>query len=250
MTETTTNPNIGTMQIKSMTVESVDDTGKGLAKLGSLSAIDRDNDTYMPGAFSWDTQWASMLPAHNRSKMPFGKARVYEDGDTIYAEFQLNLETEAGREWHAALKFDLATGNPVQEWSYGYSTLDAEFRISAGAERVRVLKKVKVHEVSPVLRAAGLGTGTMQIKSAALKDGRFNPLLADLAEMATVLDGDASLLSASGVKQVSDIHAALGAVLVKTHPDSQEDSFEDGGGHVAAHLHHMAQKHFRPNSEQ
>src|SRR3546814_20143951 len=97
-----------------------------------------------------------MGPAHDRRKMPFGEARVFEDGDTAFAELNLNLKTSAGRDWHQALLFDLETGDPVQEWSYGYNIVDMDYRVS-GNNRVRVLKKLDVDEVSPVLRGAGIG---------------------------------------------------------------------------------------------
>lgn len=226
------------MQIKNMTIEKMDDSGTGLARLGTLSAVDHDGDTYAPGAFMWkgaEGQWASMLPAHNRSKMPFGKARVYEDGDVIYAALQLNLDTEAGREWHAALKFDLATGKPVQEWSYGYNAKEFTYEQKAG-QRVRLLKKVEVHEVSPVLKAAGLGTGTMSIKHAALKEERFSALMADLAEMATVASSNPAALSANGAKQLSDIHAAIGGALTTlAAAKAAEDDAQNDDAEAAQH---------------
>src|SRR3546814_16368513 len=125
-----------------------------------------------------------MVPAHDRRKMPFGKARVFEDGDTAFAELNLNLKTSAGRDWHQALLFDLETGDPVQEWSYGYNIVDMDYRVS-GNNRVRVLKKLDVDEVSPVLRGAGIGTRTMAIKRAKLREENLASLTPGLGEVAT-----------------------------------------------------------------
>lgn len=154
-------------ETKHMRVEKMDDAGHGLARIATLSAVDHDGDTYAKGAFSWKKtgdQWVPILPAHNRTAMPLGKARVYEDGDAAYAELHLNLNTEAGRDWHATLKFDLEKGGAVQEWSYGFRVID-HARESRDGASVRVLKRLDVDEVSPVVRGAGIGTRTLSLKA-------------------------------------------------------------------------------------
>lgn len=233
------------MQTKMMTVKEMDDSGKGLALIANLSAIDHDGDTYQPGAFAWKEQWAPLLTAHDRWVMPFGKTRVFEQGDAAYAELHLNLETQAGKDWHAALKFDLATGKAVQEWSFGYEVLDADFQIR-GDDRVRVLKRLDVHEVSTVVRGAGLGTGTLSMKArnAALKEGRFAGLIGELGVMAEVLQGDPALLSATGRKQLAEIHGALGAALVDPAELEAEAkaALEQG---LAYHLTRDARRHVK-----
>lgn len=172
-------------ETKQLTVEKMDDAGHGLARIAVLSGVDHDGDTYAKGAFSWKKdkeQWVPILPAHDRKAMPLGKARVYEDGDAAYAELFLNLNTEAGRDWHETLKFDLAKGGAVQEWSYGFGVEDYGQEKRDGAT-VRVLKRVDVHEVSPVVRGAGVGTRTVSMKS--LNDDDEDSTLPELeAELA------------------------------------------------------------------
>jgi len=204
------------MQTKNLTVTDMDDAGKGLAVLADMSAVDHDGDGYEAGAFAWKgDQWCPLLTAHDRWAMPFGKARVYEEGDKAYAELHLNLETQTGREWHSALKFDLARGQSVQEWSYGYEVIEAEDQIGDGQWK-RKLKKVNVYEVSTVVRGAGSGTRTIAMKNlkAALKEGEFDALIGGLGEMAGALEANPGLLSATGRKQLGEIHAALGKALV------------------------------------
>lgn len=240
-----------TMLSKSMQIEALDEAGKGLARIAVLSAIDHDGDTYLPGAFGWKaggSQWAQILPAHDRWACPLGKARVYEEGDAAFAELFLNLDTEEGRNWHAALKFDLAKGNAIQEWSYGFDVLDADFEIR-GDQRVRKLKKLDVHEVSPVLKGAGIGTRTIDLKGlkgAELKDDHFKALLAGLGELASALDVEAALnvLSAQGVKQLGDIHRAIGAALA---PIAAKSDAERIGGDtaLAQFLLHQSRAHLR-----
>jgi hypothetical protein len=52
----------------------------------------------------------------------------------------------------------------LQEWSYSFDILDASFGEFEG-KQVRFLRKLKVHEVSPVMLGAGIGTHTRAIKS-------------------------------------------------------------------------------------
>lgn len=233
------------MQFKSMSVETIDEAGKGVARIAQLSAVDSDGDTYAKGAFSWKKgggQWVQMIPAHDRKAMPFGKAWVYEDGDFAYAAFQLNLNTQAGKEWHEALKFDLATGSPVQEWSYGYKALDAA-KETRGINQVRVLKQLDVDEISPVIRGAGTGTGTVTIKSATLKDRAFDGLIANLGELGTALAADPGALSATGLKQLSEIHAALGKALAPSSDNSEPVAADTLLGE---YLQIVSRAHLRP----
>ena len=111
-------------------------------------------------------QRVKVLAAHDHRTMPIGKGRVYEEGDEALAEFKLNLDSATAREWHAALKFDLADGHPLQDWSYGFKVLDAGFEERDGA-RIRVLKRLAVHEISPVVLGAGVGTRTVAMKAKA-----------------------------------------------------------------------------------
>ncbi len=140
-----------------------DDSGNGTALISTLNVVDSDGDVTLPGAFG--TQHAKMVPAHDWQHVPIGKARIHEDGDKVLADFNLNLEIASARDWHAALKHDLATDPPLQEWSYGFGIEKASFGDFEGQE-VRFLEKLKVREISPVLVGAGVGTHTVAVKNA------------------------------------------------------------------------------------
>src|SRR3546814_16207880 len=84
-----------------------------------------------------------------------------------------------------------------------------DYRVS-GNKRVRVLKKLDVDELSPVLRGAGIGTRTIAIKSAKLREEHFASLITGLGEMATAIDDDPAAVSATGLKQLREIHDAIG----------------------------------------
>jgi len=235
------------MKIKALTIEKMDEAGTGIARIAQLSAVDSDGDTYAPGAFSWKAgggQWTQILPAHDRRAMPLGKAWLYEEGDWAMAQLHLNLDTQAGKDWHSTLKFDLAKGLPVQEWSYGYQVLDAVSE-QRGGEYVQVLKRLDVDEISPVIRGAGVGTGTLSIKSAQLKDQNFAALIAGLGELGAAVGTDVTTLSATGLKQLSDIHVALGKALAPI--DAQRASEQAvTGGLLAGYLEGLARAHLRP----
>lgn len=234
------------MQLKALTIEKMDEAGTGLARIAQLSAVDSDGDTYAPGAFSWKDgggQWVQILPAHNRQAMPLGKAWLYEKDGWALADLTLNLDTQAGKDWYSTLKFDLAKGQPVQEWSYGFQVLDADFQVR-GDQRVQVLKKLDVDEISPVIRGAGVGTGTLAIKGAALKEAHFAPLLAGLGELASALPADASTLSATGRKQLEEIEAAIGAAL-RPRREAEEKERLAADTAIAGFLMQSARPHLR-----
>lgn len=151
-------------------LKQLDEEGTGLARIATLGVIDADGDLTVKGAFG--EQRVQVLPTHDWGSVPLGKARVFEKGNEALAEFKLNLETVVGKDWHAALRFDLANGEPIQKWSYGFSVEEASFEERDDVGRVRILEKVKVHEVSPVVVGSGVGTGTLAIKSA---DKRATP---------------------------------------------------------------------------
>ncbi|QXN68035.1 prohead protease [Microcystis phage Mwe-Yong1] len=222
-------------ETKSILVEKMDDAGHGLARLATLSSVDHDNDTYAPGAFGWKEggeQWVPILPAHNRGAMPIGKSRVYEDGGVAFAELHLNLDTAAGKEWQSHLKFDLAKGKPAQEWSYGFGTLDASWE-QRGDDRIRVLKRVDVHEVSPVIRGAGIGTATLSMKGQAGGFGaQLDAVIAEIDDVIERAGGIAQLRAADGrgmskarLDQLAELKARLDRLVAADAP--QADAVAD-----------------------
>jgi hypothetical protein len=158
-----------TIEYKNFTVDlqkgfKAAEKGEGSAVIAKLNVIDLDGDVTVPGAFG--KQDVNLLPAHDRMAPRLGKGVLTEEDNLAIASFKFNLDEDAktAREWYSALKFDMANGEPLQEWSYGFKVVDSEFGEFQG-QHVRFLKALEVHEISPVLRGAGLGTGTLAIKS-------------------------------------------------------------------------------------
>src|SRR3990167_10560885 len=118
-------------------VKELNEKGEGTAVIATLNVIDIDHDVTLPGAFG--DQVMPMVPAHDWMEAPIGKAHLREVGNEAQAEFQLNLKTSAGLDWYEALKFDLEHPPAKQQYSYGFSIIEAEDGMFNN-ERVRFLK--------------------------------------------------------------------------------------------------------------
>jgi HK97 family phage prohead protease len=198
-------------------LKALDDEGSGLARIATLSAIDSDGDTYAPGAFG--EQEVKVVPAHDYGSVPLGKGRVFERGDEALVEFKLNLDSPTAREWHSALKFDLEHGKPLQEWSYGFRILDSDFEIR-DEQRIQVLKRLEVFEVSPVVIGAGVGTTTLELKVArsfALQldaaAAELDDLLARARAVQKLRGEDGRRLSKARIEKLGRIRNALGLLI-------------------------------------
>lgn len=150
------------IRVQAKGVKAIGESGEFEAIIATLNVVDSDGDIIVPGAFGDMT--TMIVPTHNHGSIPLGKARMEDRGSHAVAIGRFNLDIEPGREWHNALKFDLDNPPSVQEWSFAYRVLDSEMEVRDG-EQVRVLKKMDIMEVSPVLRGAGVGTGTLMAKS-------------------------------------------------------------------------------------
>jgi hypothetical protein len=144
----------------------IKDADKGLvqAVFATLEAKDKDGDWTVRGAFG-EQQVRVSAYGHSSwtGELPVGKGRIYEEGDKAVGEFQFFMDTERGREHFAVVK----NMGELQEWSYGFDVLETgELTDELDEKGVRrVLAKLRVHEVSPVLLGAGIGTHTLAVKS-------------------------------------------------------------------------------------
>lgn len=120
---------------------------------------DSDGDIYAPGAFT-DGEAVIVSPWGHSStgaEPPVGKGVVRAFGDRAEVETEF-FDTTKGVETHRMLRElgDLA------EWSYAFEVLDSEPSTWNGRP-TRLLKRLTVHEVSPVARGAGVQTGTVAV---------------------------------------------------------------------------------------
>lgn len=161
-------------------IKQAGEDGSFEAVIATFDVIDSDNDIIEHGAFGG--AFASVLPAHDQGSVPMGKVQVQERGNLAIAVGGFNLEIEKARDWSSALKFDLANPPSVQDWSWGFTIPEGGSKLDTiDGETVRIISKVDLFEVSPVLRAASVGTGTISAKS----DNGEPPPLIDQIKLAT-----------------------------------------------------------------
>ncbi len=144
---------------------SIKDDEKGIvtAAFAKLGVMDLDGDITLPGAFGTQKVGVSAY-GHNSwsGALPIGRGTISEKDGEAVAELKLFMTTENGRDHFEVIK---GMGD-LQEWSYGFDVKETgEVTEEMRQQGVRrVLKKLKVHEVSPVLRGAGIGTRTTAVK--------------------------------------------------------------------------------------
>lgn len=143
------------------TIKAAGEGGSFEAVIATFGKVDRDGDIVERGAFNNAT--VSVLPSHDANHVPLGKARIEERGDQAVAVGSFNLDIEAARDWHSALKYDLQHPPAIQEWSWDFRPVEARDDTVDG-EAVRRLVVLDTKEVSPVLRGASVGSRTIAIK--------------------------------------------------------------------------------------
>lgn len=168
MTKATSGTPAPARETKTLTFE-VKDAEKGIieAVFSTFGVKDHDEDLTLPGAFDDGAKVAISAYGHRSwmGEMPVGRGAVRVESDRAVLEGKFFMSTDRGRETFETVK---AMGE-LQEWSYGFDVLETgELTEELRQKGVRrVLKKVRVYEVSPVLRGAGIDTETLVVKSAA-----------------------------------------------------------------------------------
>jgi hypothetical protein len=147
-----------TTGLGSFTVKS-EATGEFEAVFCTTETIDKDGDVITSGAFESGATVKVASWGHNWGSLPVGKGTIREVGNEAIVSGRLFLDSEAGRETWAVLR-ELG---PSCDWSFGFDVLDSELGRFAG-QQVRFLRKLKVHEVSPVMVGAGVNTRTLVVK--------------------------------------------------------------------------------------
>jgi hypothetical protein len=133
-----------------------DSHGSAQFIIATTGVLDSDGDVLLPGAIG--QQIAVVIPAHDWQSQPLGKARISEQGDHIVADVSFN-PTPSAQAWFSAIKWDFQNPPAVQEYSWGYTPTQSnpgDFHGTAA----RYLESVTIHEVSPVIRAASIGSRT------------------------------------------------------------------------------------------
>ena len=139
------------------------DKGEITAVFATLNVIDSDGDVTLPGAFQAGAKVRISAYGHKswEGVLPVGKGSIREIGNEAVLDGRFFLDTAAGADTFRVVK---ALGEDgLQEFSYGYDASEFSFGDFEGRQ-VRFLKRLLVHEVSPVLLGAGVGTRVLAAK--------------------------------------------------------------------------------------
>lgn len=152
------------MDTKSLRGVEVKDEAKGevQAVFATYNVIDSDKDVTLSGAFEDGAEVLISSYGHKswEGALPVGKGVIRTTKTDAILDGQFFMDTAAGADTFRTVK-QLGT---LGQWSYGYDAVKFSFGEFEG-EQVRFLEKQAVHEVSPVLLGAGVGTRTLSAKS-------------------------------------------------------------------------------------
>lgn len=134
------------------------------AVFSRFNVIDYDYDVTLPEAFEDGAKVLISAYGH-RSWMglkPVGRGVIRVEKDCAILDGQFWLDTIEGAETFKVVK----NAAELQEWSYGFNVLETGELTEEMRQRGirRVIKKVYVYEVSPVMVGAGIDTQTTSVK--------------------------------------------------------------------------------------
>ena len=163
-------------------VVKVGEAGQFEAVIATFNVVDMDGDVTLPGAFEDGADVVVSAYGHGSwmGALPVGKGMLKSTHADARIVGEFFLDTESGKDHYTVAK-RLGT---KQQWSYGYDVLETGERaalpetLRGGARRV--LKRLKVHEASPVLIGAGIDTRTVVVKMAD-EPAKQKPAAADAA---------------------------------------------------------------------
>jgi hypothetical protein len=158
------------MQTKALTNVEVKDAAKGhvTAVFATLGVVDKDGDVTVNGAFKEGAKVAISPFGHKiwDGAPAVGKGSIHERGNEVVCDMQFFMNTTHGRDAFETIKGLTEDDGPGTEWSYGFDVLDSEVPTQKQADNhKRTLKAMRVHEVSPVMVGAGVGTRVTSVKS-------------------------------------------------------------------------------------
>jgi len=215
-------------QIKELTEE-----GDITVAFAQLDVVDRDQDLTVAGAIP-SKSVAMSAYGHTSwlGELPTGRGDTREESGWGIFAGKFFMDTDQGRNAHATVK----AMADLQEWSYGYLPLDYAFEQRDG-QQIRVLKKLDIFEVSPVLVGAGIGTHTRGIKAGpgaglpyaehlSLGLATVEAIVARSKDRAEFRAKEGRVLSSTNRERLASLATALGeavstlqALLEETDPD-------------------------------
>ena len=146
----------------------LDTQGEGTfeAVFATLDAIDHDGDTYDPGAIGNQdvviSQWNHGSWGGGASALPVGVGKIFERENKAIVSGEFDMGSVDGKAHHHSLKYLKEKGRNV-EWSFALPDMDWRMEERDG-QMIRVITRVEIPEVSPVLLGSGVDTELLSIK--------------------------------------------------------------------------------------
>lgn len=144
----------------------IKDADQGIVELAfaRFNKIDGDGDVTLKGAFAGNPPVVLSAYGHKSwdGALPYGTGTIREGDVDAIAEVKFELDTTHGRDAFLIVKALSEAG--LQEWSYSLENVESE-RGTVDGKSVRILRKIFVKEISPVLRGAGTDTRTLDVKA-------------------------------------------------------------------------------------
>jgi hypothetical protein len=197
------------MNRKTLTRVEIKDADKGEVAVvfATLNVIDHDGDVTPPGAFENGAKVRISAYGHTSwtGALPVGKGSIREVKNEAVMDGRFFMDTAAGADTFQVVK-ELGEDG-LQEWSYGYDPVEYSFGEFEG-QQVRFLNKLKVHEVSPVLLGAGVGTRLLTAKSGLKFSEHVEAVVADVDALVSRAAEVVALRAEKG-KAISDVSADL-----------------------------------------
>lgn len=199
--------------------------GKVSAVFSTFDVIDKDGDVTTSDAIKDGTPIIVSAYGHQSwsGALPVGKGVIRTTKSEAIAELQFFMDTTDGVDTFNAVSQLAKSG--LGEWSYGFDVLDAEPATFDGQE-VRMLKALKVYEVSPVLQGAGINTRTVGVKANADSPKPGAPYRAAIRPASTEVsekawDASSVIASLHEVTSVSDLRSVYAWVDPAGDPESK-----------------------------
>ena len=141
-----------------------EEENKGYLKavIATTGIIDRHGDRLVKGAIGSQDVVLSAY-GHGTIKngeLPIGRGKVYEEGDKVYFEGNFFMDIAKAAETYEVVK----RVADLQEYSFSLHDIDFEL-VKEEGRIVFQIAKTTVKETSPVMRGAGIGTGTVIVKT-------------------------------------------------------------------------------------
>lgn len=200
---------------KALTVElKADQEGSFRATFSRFNVVDRDGDVTVPGAVAAGAPVRVSQFGHNWGEYVIGDGVLGADNEKGWGDAEFYLDTTKGLDTYRSVKRLSAKG--LQDWSFGFdptetSTDEADLKPFPGA--FRVIKKLEIHEISPVMLGAGIRTGTDFIKGLTLADqslgarAAVDGLVLRYAALAAEVRKEGRSISATRVARIREVIA-------------------------------------------